>query len=142
MVDFGGAFKGIHEVGHASPCFVLAIQNTGNTGIKNFKVDAEVRIIGCDHDGGAWRSAIPNYNLWSYFYNPMNGVTLNKNPNTYEADEVISMEPMGAVDYVALPDAHELGVGLHRLEIDLYVYSQDPSLSWHKIVYYIIDVKE
>jgi len=141
MIDFCCAFKGTEETGHAVPSFCLVIQNTGNTRIKNLKVDAEVRIIGCDQDGKPWRTSPPNYDLWSYFFNARNGVILNKNPSTYEADEVISIEPMGAVSYVVLPTAQELGKGLHRMEIDLYVYSHDPPLSWHKIVYYVIERK-
>ena len=141
MIDFCCAFKGTKEIGHKSPSFCLVIQNTGNTRIKNLKVDAEVRIIGCDQDGKPWRSSPPDYDLWAYFFDPKNGVLLNKNPSTYEADEVISMEPMGAVNYVVLPTAQGLGKGLHRMEIDLYVYSQDPPLSWHKIVYYVIEKK-
>ena len=137
MIDnFCCAYKGTSGVGYSVPCFYINIVNSGNVRIKNIKTSIQANLFS-PGNSPAWVSTSPNF-LFSYFFNP-NQAVLDNNPNTYNADEVLSLEPMGSVGRVVTLQSSDLGEGIHKFVVDVYIYSQEPALSWHKRVYYVIE---
>ncbi len=137
--DYYRAFRDNNEP--VVPAVLLILQNVGNTEISNLKVSINPHLINFYNENSVGRNTINELLLAEYFFQPRNGAILNKNPSTYEADEIISMEPYGAANYVVLitpPSQLDLQEGGHIIELDIYAYSEESPISWHEYVYYII----
>ncbi len=135
MVNFKGAYSGLHKIGESSPNFGVKIKNSGNVAIKNLKVDIIPHFINCD---GPSRIRNDEICTFKYFFNPTNGAILNKAPETYEADIVLVMEPDNSIVYWVLPNVRMYGLGTHLIDCSIYVSSTEPPLSWSGYVYYAI----
>lgn len=134
--NFCCAYKGTFGVGYTAPSFYVNIVNSGNVKIKNIKASIQANVFSTGN-GPGWVGTSSDF-LFSYFFNP-NQAVLNNNPSTYKADEVLSLEPMGSVGRVVNLQSNSLGKGLHKIVVDVYIYSQEPALSWQKRVYYVIE---
>lgn len=135
MVDFKGAYRGVHKIGEPIPGFGLSITNSGNVVMKNLKVNIIPYYIDCDQSSRIRNDEICTF---KYFYNPTSGTVLNKAPETYEADVVLAMGTGDSVVYWVFPNVQMYGLGTHLIDCDVYITSTEPPFSWSGDVYLAI----